>query len=77
MGQQAHELWAELYRERQDPGSWKVKTRTAADFFSNSMRIKFNEFQYCEDDWKIEAFATIKYPDFARYLRASGKLTRE
>lgn len=77
MGQQAQELWAELYRERQDPPSWKAKTRTAADFFSNSMRLKFDEFRYCDSDWKIEAFATIRYPDFVRYPRASGRLARE
>jgi hypothetical protein len=47
IGKEANQLWAEIYRERQDPLTWSGKTRTAADFFSNSMCIKFEEFQYC------------------------------
>ena len=86
MGQQVQELWAELYHELQDPPSWKAlqdppswkaKTQTAADFFSNSMHLKFDEFRYCDNDWKIEAFATIRYPDFVRYPCASGRLACE
>ncbi|KAF8154952.1 hypothetical protein B0H34DRAFT_860719 [Crassisporium funariophilum] len=76
IGKYAQEIWAELYRERQDPDTWKNKTETATTYFSNSMRHKFEEFRYCDNDWKVEAYATIRYPDFARYPRASGRLTR-
>ncbi|KDR76789.1 hypothetical protein GALMADRAFT_139667 [Galerina marginata CBS 339.88] len=76
IGKYALEIWVELYRERQDPDTWKNKTETATTYFSNSMRHKFEEFRYCDNDWKVEAYATIRYPDFARYPRASGRLTR-
>lgn len=68
INKRAQELWVELYHERQNPSTWSNKTRTAADFFSNSMRLEFEEFRYCDNDWKIEAYATLRYPDFARYI---------
>ncbi|KAF8890251.1 hypothetical protein CPB84DRAFT_1826411 [Gymnopilus junonius] len=70
----AHELWAELYHERQNPPTWSNKNRSAAEFFSNSMRLEFEEFCYCSNDWKLEAFATVQYPDFTRNKGSSGHL---
>ena len=77
IGKEANQLWAELYRERQDPLTWSGKTQSAADFFNNSMHLKFEEFRYCDHNWKIEAFATIRYPDFVRNKAASGRLACE
>jgi hypothetical protein len=74
MGKEAQELWNTLYREREDPEVWKLKTKTASEYFSNSMRIKFAEFRWCEDDWKVEVFGTIRFPDWCRYMRSSGNL---
>jgi hypothetical protein len=42
--------------------------------FSNSMRNKFAEFRWCEGDWKAEAFGTIRFPDWCRYMCSSGHL---
>lgn len=77
MTREAQKLWGSLYRTRDDPHSWGNKTKTASDYFSNSMCLKFEEFRWCADDWKIEAFATIKFPDWARYSRSSGTLPRK
>jgi hypothetical protein len=78
MSQKARQLFNTLYRYRQDPKSWSVKTDEAASFFSNTMRADFPEFRWCENDWKVHAFATEKYPDWAKDVRKpeKGRLTR-
>ncbi|KAF8962357.1 hypothetical protein BDZ97DRAFT_1825778 [Flammula alnicola] len=76
MSKEAKSLWATLYLKRLDPNNWGIKTTMASDFFSNSMRIKFPEFRWCENDWKIEAFATIRYSEW-KPIRDSGMLSRE
>ena len=73
---QAKQLWNELYRHRLDPSSWTKKTPKAASFFEHEMKKKFPEFGYCDSSWKVEWFATIKYPDWCRDARESGRLTR-
>ena len=75
ISKEARLLWVSLYKKRQDPKHWGIKSKFASDYFSNSMRIKFEEFQWCEGDWKIEAFATIRYPDWVS-SRDGGILTR-
>lgn len=77
IGKEATELWNTLYHTRDDPPSWKNKTKIASHYFSNSMRLKFEEFRWCEDNWKIEAFATNRYPDWCRWSRSSGQLQRK
>ena len=72
----AKQTWNELYRHRLDPSSWTKKTPKAASFFAHVMKAKFPEFRYCEGDWKAERFAIIKYPDWCRNVRESGRLTR-
>ncbi|KAF8956678.1 hypothetical protein BDZ97DRAFT_1925217 [Flammula alnicola] len=69
-------VWNSLHSARQDPTHWKTKTKFAKEFFSNSMRTKFEEFRLCKDDWKVEAYATIKYSDWTSRRRESGKLKR-
>jgi len=78
MGQKARQLFNTLYRYRHDPKSWSVKTDEAASFFSNAMRTDFREFRLCENDWKVHAFATEKYPDWVKDFRKAdrGHLTR-
>ena len=72
----AKQAWNELYRLRLDPSSWTKKTPKAASYFTYIMKTKFDEFQYCDGDWKVEQFAIIKYPDWCRDARESGQLTR-
>ena len=48
----------------------------ASEFFSNHMRIKFPEFQWCEGDWKVQTFATVRFPDWSQDVRKKGRLTR-
>ncbi|KAH9012849.1 hypothetical protein EDB83DRAFT_2436447 [Lactarius deliciosus] len=72
----AKQSWNELYRHRLDPPSWTKKTLPAATFFAHEMKVHFSEFRYCDDNWKAERFAIIKYPDWCRDVRESGRLTR-
>lgn len=76
ISKEARLLWVSLYKKRHDPKHWGTKTKFASDFFSNSMRLKFEEFWWCEGDWKVEAFATIRYPDWIG-SRDGGTLTRK
>jgi hypothetical protein len=72
----AKQAWNELYRLRLDPSSWTKKTPKAASYLAYIMKTSFDEFRYCDGDWKVERFAIIKYPDWCRDVRESGHLTR-
>jgi hypothetical protein len=47
-----------------------------AEYFSNCMRVAFPEFRWCENDWKVHAFATERYPDWtnSKDVRGEGHL---
>jgi len=77
MTKRAKQLWTSCYHLRMDPPTWTKKCDDAALFFSRNMRISFSEFSLCENDWKVEAFAVIRYPDWASDVRGSGTLTRK
>ena len=72
----AKQAWNELYRHRLDPTSWTKKTPKAASYLACVLKSSFAEFRYCDGDWKVERFAVIKYPDWCRDARESGRLTR-
>jgi hypothetical protein len=72
----AKQVWNELYRHRLDPSSWTKKTPKAASYLAHVLKTNFPEFRYCDGDWKVERFAVIKYPDWCRDARESGRLTR-
>lgn len=69
-------LWNSLYKGREDPETWGVRSMFASEFFSNHMRIKFPEFRWCEGDWKVQTFATVRFPDWSQDVRKKGRLTR-
>ena len=77
MTKRAKQLWTSCYHLRMDPPTWTKKCDDAALFFSRNMRISFSEFSLCENDWKAEAFAVIRYPDWASDVRGSGTLIRK
>ncbi len=37
------------------------------------MRADFPKFRWCENDWKVQGFATEKYPDWVKDVRKSEK----
>lgn len=67
--------WNELYHHRLESTSWTKKTQQATSYFMQTMKLSFPEFCYCEEDWKIEWFAIIKYPDWCRDVWDPGRLT--
>jgi len=77
MTEHAKQAWTQLYYHRLDPLSWKKKTEDARCYFSATMRAKFSEFRYCDGNWKLERFATVKYPDWTRNTREKGGLSRK
>lgn len=77
MTKRAKQLWMTCYHLRMDPPSWTKKTEDVSNYFSRNMRISFPEFALCEGNWKAEAFAVIRYPDWASDVRGSGTLIRE
>ena len=72
----AKQAWNELYRLRLDPISWTKKTPRAASYLAYILKRNFDEFRYGEGDWKVERFAIVKFPDWCRDARDSGRLTR-
>ena len=76
MTEAAKEAWIELYSNRMDPESWGKKGRLPAKYFNSVMKNAFPEFCYCDGNWKIEIFATLKYPDWKKNCRKTGNLTR-
>ena len=76
MTKHARLLWNSLYKEREDPETWGVRSMFASTYFSNSMRIKFPEFRWCEGDWKVQNFATVRFSDWSQDVRKKGRLTR-
>lgn len=76
MTKHARILWNSLYKEREDPVTWSVRSMTASAYFSNNMRIKYPELHLCEGDWKVHAFATVRFPDWSQDVRRKGRLTR-
>jgi hypothetical protein len=71
----AKQAWNELYRLRLDPISWTKKTPKAASYLAYVLKTNFDEFRYCDGDWKVERFAIVKYPDWCRDAREPGRLT--
>lgn len=73
MRKTASEAFIELYNRRLDPPTWGSKREIARRYFAYKMREEFEEFRMCNDDWKAEAFATLRYPDWCD-SRAKGNL---
>lgn len=76
MTETAKKLWNQLHHHRLAPATWRLISQDAYEYYSNHMRATHPEFQFCEGDWKVKMFATIRYPDWSYGSRASGKLTR-
>lgn len=72
----AKSLWTNLHWHRRDPKSWSKKCNFVADYFARNICMSFSEFGLCENDWKAEAFGSIRYPDWTSKTRASGQLLR-
>ncbi|KAF8799949.1 hypothetical protein BYT27DRAFT_7263333 [Phlegmacium glaucopus] len=77
MTKRAKQLWNTLFRHRQDPFTWGKKGDFVADFFSRQMRNSFPEFGLCEGNWKADAFAIVRYPDWSSKVRSSGTILQE
>jgi hypothetical protein len=76
MSETAKKLWAHLHHYRLAPATWRLISQQAYEYYSNSMRAAFVEFRFCDNDWKVSTFGTIRFPDWSNGPRASGKLTR-
>jgi hypothetical protein len=72
----AKQIWNHLHHHRLAPATWRLVSKEADEYYSNSMRAAFLEFQLCEGSWKAKQFATICFPDWSNGPRASGNLTR-
>lgn len=78
IGDAAKLAWNELHHFRLAPTTWAKKIDRANEYFSNTMRTKFPELRLCQGDWKLQEFATERYPAWCRYSRdgKSGGLSR-
>lgn len=69
IGDAAKLAWNELHHFRLAPTTWAKKIDRANEYFSNTMRTKFPELRLCQGDWKLQEFATERYPAWCRYFR--------
>lgn len=69
MSTRARELFMTLRRHERDPVTWRTRGAEEAEYFSNCMNAAFPEFKLCENDWKVQAFATERYPDWCKDVR--------
>ncbi|KAG6873816.1 hypothetical protein C0992_008393, partial [Termitomyces sp. T32_za158] len=56
--------WNELRQHGEHPDSWKKKSHTLQEFYYHMMLSRYPEFLLAANYWKLEAYATIKYPDY-------------
>ncbi|KAG6824918.1 hypothetical protein H0H92_005417, partial [Tricholoma furcatifolium] len=58
--------WNEIAEWREQPASWKKKTSKVKDYYYYYMLTEFREFLLADGYWKLEAYATLKYPDWTQ-----------
>ncbi|KAI6012350.1 hypothetical protein EDC04DRAFT_2904948 [Pisolithus marmoratus] len=51
--------------------TWTKVSAPALEFFARSMRIRFESFQYCADNWKADMFMSLYYSGWAGRSRDS------
>ena len=76
IGDAATLAWNELHHFRLAPTTWAKKIDRANEYFSNTMRIKFPELRLCQGDWKLQEFATERYPAWCRWKEWRTKTLR-
>jgi hypothetical protein len=75
MSVKARELFTTLRRHNREPVTWRGRGAEEAEYFSNCMNSGFPELRLCENDWKVHAFATERYPDWCKDVRNGGHRT--
>ena len=68
--------WNSLYYRRLDPTTWSKKHTVAADYFYNTILLKYPEFRLCDGNWKLQLWATKRYSDWTKNVRGGGGLSR-
>ncbi|KAI6041042.1 hypothetical protein EDC04DRAFT_2988063 [Pisolithus marmoratus] len=53
------------------PSTWTKVSAPALEFFARSMRIRFESFRYCADNWKADMFMSLYYSGWAGRSRDS------
>lgn len=59
-----------------DPDTWGKKFDDAANYVYNSLCAKYEELQFCENNWKVQTWVTDNYPDWMKNNRKAGGLKR-
>lgn len=70
-----HECFNELFAANADPPTWGKKRESAGEYTCQQLLKRCEEFRYCQDGrYKANLFASIKYPDWSRDSRSTGRL---
>jgi hypothetical protein len=74
---QARSIWNQVIASNLNllPTTWGQAGLNLRQHFNNQMRAEFQEFQFCEADWKAKAFAMEYYPNW--YRKRSSKVKSE
>ncbi|KAG6914407.1 hypothetical protein DXG01_000541 [Tephrocybe rancida] len=69
MTETAKTLWTELHSSKMNPVTWKEKSNKAKEYFYHYMLRDFPKFLLADRHWKLEQFATIRYPDWTASIK--------
>ncbi|KDQ25091.1 hypothetical protein PLEOSDRAFT_170030 [Pleurotus ostreatus PC15] len=73
--QTVYGLFNELHSAGLDPPTWSKRQATAGEYVCQQLLKQHREFHYCEDGkYKASLYASIKFPDWNRDSRQTGKL---
>ncbi|KAG6876720.1 hypothetical protein C0992_012018 [Termitomyces sp. T32_za158] len=67
--------WNELRQHKRAPSSWKKKTNEAKDYYYYYMLTRYPEFLFADNYWKVECYATIKYPNWVQNRQEEDEIT--
>ncbi|KAG6884659.1 hypothetical protein C0992_005942, partial [Termitomyces sp. T32_za158] len=66
MTERAKTLWNGFAEKSLQPSTWKKKTYSVRGYFNDHMMADFPEFSLADGYWKLERFATLRYPDWTK-----------
>jgi hypothetical protein len=73
MGEFAYDIFGELKLQQYAAPSWNKLSGIAKRYTIGELRVKYLEFELCDDDWKATYFASAKYNNWTKtHLRGTN-----
>lgn len=72
-GNKARRLFESMRSANVAPTSWAKMTSQVYEYFRTEMLSEFNEFRFCEGNWKLDLWATRTYGSWMQRIRKSDE----